>query len=555
MTGPRSPSRGGLPNLRRLLTWLFAGRALLAFGTMVAAALIWTSRPDVAFLVAVGVVLALLITAYGIWVINQRQRHPGPVFLTFQLLADLGLIIALVHVVGPEGSIAPALYVLLIATYAVLMPFRFGIAMTAMSSAVFVADMWQHTGPTVAMLLHVGVFLTVFVVVAVLGEQLREAGEERQSLTSELRRVRYEAEVILRNIHSGVLTVAWDGSLVYANPTAQQLLGFERTPVPGETLMEMLQRRAPGLRDAVAAGLTQGRRIRRGEALVERGDGQFPIGLSTTTFRPGPGTQASVTAVFSDISDSKRLAELHLRTERLEAVAALSASLAHEIRNPLASIRSSVEQLARGAHAGDDERTLAALIIRESERLSRLLSEFLDFSRVRATRSEPVDVHAVASAAAGVVRAHPDCPAGTQLLVEGEHVMLLGDEDLLHRSLVNLIMNAVQAADEEAVQVVVSVAAVDASQAPRDLPADRAVRITVSDTGPGIPDDIRERLFEPFVTRRRGGTGLGLAIVQRAVEAHRGLIFADSVPPGQGAGQGTTFTIYLPDPRVAEDDS
>ena len=177
----------------------------------------------------------------------------------------------------------------------------------------------------------------------------------------------------------------------------------------------------------------------------------------------------------------------------LEAVAALSASLAHEIRNPLASIRSSVEQLARGAHAGDDERTLAALIVRESDRLSRLLSEFLDFSRVRATRSEPLDVHAVASAAAGVVRAHPDCPAGTQLMVEGDHVMFEGDEDLLHRSLVNLIMNAVQAADQEAVQVVVSVAAVDASEMPRDLPGDRGVRIGVSDTGPGIPDEIRER--------------------------------------------------------------
>jgi len=113
-------------------------------------------------------------------------------------------------------------------------------------------------------------------------------------------------------------------------------------------------------------------------------------------------------------------------------------------------------------------------------------------------------------------------------------------------------MNAVQAADQEAVQVLVSVAAVDASQVPRDLPGDRAVRISVSDTGPGIPHDIRERLFEPFVTRRWGGTGLGLAIVQRAVEAHRGLIFAESVP---GPGKGTTFTIYLPDPRAAEDDS
>src|SRR5439155_1381753 len=111
-----------------------------------------------------------------------------------------------------------------------------------------------------------------------------------------------------------------------------------------------------------------------------------------------------VTAIFTDISDSKRLEELHLRAERLEAVAELSASLAHEIKNPLASIRSSVEQLGRAKRAHPDEKFLTGLVVRESDRLSRLLSEFLDFSRVRATECRPLDLHAVAAAAIRLVR-------------------------------------------------------------------------------------------------------------------------------------------------------
>src|SRR4029077_19044868 len=123
----------------------------------------------------------------------------------------------------------------------------------------------------------------------------------------------------------------------------------------------------------------------RVEGSVRRADRVFPIGLTTTTIEGPKGEMPRVTAIFADISDSKRLEELHLRAERLEAVAELSSSLAHEIKNPLASIRSSVEQLSRSTRANADERFVGGVIVRETDRLSRLLTEFLDFSRVRVT--------------------------------------------------------------------------------------------------------------------------------------------------------------------------
>ncbi len=174
--------------------------------------------------------------------------------------------------------------------------------------------------------------------------------------------------------------------------------------------------------------------------------------MNTTVSAPNAGDAPGVgdgtaTVIFQDISDQKRLDTLHMRAERLEAVAELSASLAHEIKNPLASIRSAVEQLGRSPRANEDERSLSSLIVRESDRLSRLLSEFLDFARVRVTRIGPVDLAEVARDATTLVSTHPDRPEGVQVdfAVPTSPMIVEGDEDLLHRAVFNLALNAVQA--------------------------------------------------------------------------------------------------------------
>jgi two-component system sensor histidine kinase PilS (NtrC family) len=280
---------------------------------------------------------------------------------------------------------------------------------------------------------------------------------------------------------------------------------------------------------------------------VHRADRTFPLGLTTTTLEAQVGGPPRVTAIFTDISDSKRLEELRLRAERLEAVAELSASLAHEIKNPLASIRSSVEQLSRSKHANPDETFLTGLIVRESDRLARLLSEFLDFSRVRVTESLPLDLYQVAGDAIRLVREHPDCGDDVTILLEGSPTTMEGDEDLLHRVVSNLVLNAVQAAGKGA-RVTVRTGRPGSQELPAGAGIENPVSLVVTDNGPGVPESVRGRLFEPFVTGRVGGTGLGLAIVQRAVEAHRGLVMVDT-----HVGRGTTFTVYFPAARRKEE--
>ena len=236
---------------------------------------------------------------------------------------------------------------------------------------------------------------------------------------------------------------------------------------------------------------------------------------------------------------------LHTRAERLEAVAELSASLAHEIKNPLASIRSAAELLAKVPGADEDTRTLTTLVQRESDRLSRLLSEFLDFARTGVTSVRKVNLVEIAHHAAALVAAHPDKPENVIIreLFPSTPLVVVGDDDLLHRAIFNLLLNAVQASPPGG-EVRLEAAELAYHQLPAQ--AERftrgAMMLQVTDQGPGIADSVKERLFEPFVTTKVGGTGLGLSIVHRAVEAHHGFILVDR----DGKRGGTRFTVILP---------
>ncbi|MGE3618318.1 MAG: nitrogen regulation protein NR(II) [Gemmatimonadales bacterium] len=551
--------RVGLPSFPVLMQWLLLGRTVLAVTTLIQAALAFSRAGElddfaryVAFMAVITVVFALAVTAYGAYVVFVRRERPSLGFLQSQAAVDLLLVTSLVHFAGAGQSGWAALYVLVIAMYGLLMPLRSGLVMAVFGSVLFLANAALASPDrslTPGLWGQVAVFTLVFGFVAFVGQGLRTAVEEQTQLETELELVRFEADEILRNIRSGVLTVDSRGELAFINPTAEQLLGVAETSV-GRPILETLAERSPELHGAIVSGIERGRRVARAEALVMRDGRTFPIGLSTTTFRRGSDPMPSVTAIFTDISDAQYLRELHLRAERLEAVAALSASLAHEIRNPLASIRSAVEQLVGDKRDDPDERILGDLVLRESDRLSRLLGEFLDFSRVRASHFKAVNLMTVVQDAGRLVREHPEFGPGVDLAIEGEAVLLQADEDLVHRIVWNLMLNAVQALKGTG-QVRVTIDTPPAEEFPGGTEfedGERAIRLRVADDGPGIDPELQERLFQPFVSGRPGGSGLGLAIVQRAVESHRGLVLVDSEP-----GQGTTFTILLHAKLTMED--
>jgi two-component system sensor histidine kinase PilS (NtrC family) len=271
------------------------------------------------------------------------------------------------------------------------------------------------------------------------------------------------------------------------------------------------------------------------------------LGISTTLLESREGEGPSVTAIFQDITDLERIEALNRRNERLEAVAELSASLAHEIKNPLASIRSAVEQFDSPTLPVQDRALLQRLVLAESDRLSRLLNEFLDFSVMRLSAKARVDFARVVRYAIALVKQHPDCETGVRIDEYGleDRLILPGDADLLHRLVFNLILNAVQFS-EPGGTVLVSVQDRAGEDPLPGSTVSRPVCLSVQDSGPGIPPKDVGRIFDPFYTTRKGGSGLGLAVVDRAVEAHGGAVYAEDVSEG-----GTRFVVLLPGADVA----
>ncbi len=538
---------GGIPSTRGLLRWVYLGRMTVAIVVFVAAAFYFKAvPPETILILAIAALATVIATSLSVWYTHILGAKPGTTFLYSQALFDLALITTVVHVTEGPSSQFPALYILVIAVSAVMMPLASSLLITAMASLLYLADIvwWQPVQLSVAVWLQIAVFVVVFVATGFIASRVRVMGREREVLVQEVHRLKLEASDILRNITSGVVTVDGADNVVYTNRAAERLLGIPGPESVGRPLEQVLGDSAAELLRTIELTRAGSHKTLRAEGTVRREGVSFPIGVTTTSISVGEGEAPSVTAIFTDISDQKRLEELHLRTERLEAVAELSASLAHEIKNPLASIRSSVEQLT--PQEDEDQRFLVQLVVRESDRLSRLLTEFLDFSRVQVANRESIDLDAVAAKAADVVRKHPDCPASAVIEVTAEKAVLDGDEDLLHRVAVNLILNAVQATDGEA-RVTVEVRDAEASDLPPGVLLGHAVLLRVSDNGPGIPQELRERLFEPFVSGRVGGSGLGLAIVQRAVEAHRGVILVESEQ-----GEGTVFSVLLPKSGTTE---
>jgi two-component system sensor histidine kinase PilS (NtrC family) len=447
-----------------------------------------------------------------------------------------------VHVTGASTSMFAALYILVIATSSMVLPVGNGLLVAALGNVLYVADaFWSvDSSLTASVWLQLAVFAIVALGSAWLNAMLREAGADTEAV---LAHVRLQASDILYNIRSGVLTVDHEGRLLYANPMAQQLLGMELEGQVGRPVLERLRHGSPELVEAVERSMRNRVRTTRAEGVITTPERRFPIGVTTTyTDGDGQNTDRTATAIFQDISDQKRMETLRLRAERLEGVAELSASLAHEIKNPLASIRSACEQLSMATTTSADDKVLTNLVMRESDRLSRLLTEFLDFARVRVSRRTPIDLARVGAGAVNLALAHPDRPDGVTVSCSAEEGVWFveGDDDLLHRAAFNLLLNAMQASPAGGeVTLVVGAARPDQLDVGSTF-THGGVALSVTDAGPGIPAEIRDRLFDPFFTTKVGGSGLGLAVVQRAIDAHRGLVFLDT-----GAG-GTCFTIVLP---------
>jgi two-component system sensor histidine kinase PilS (NtrC family) len=363
--------------------------------------------------------------------------------------------------------------------------------------------------------------------------------EKLFSTSRELTNIRLETEEILEQMRSGLMTVNAEGMIVYFNHTAGRLLDID----PNDVLLGGLEE----FKRYIVGGLRSERAETRSELTIRHPrKGETPIGLSLSILRGNNKILGGIIILFQDLTDAKRLNERIMAADRLAAVGQMAAGIAHEIRNPLASISGSVEVLKDELHLEGDNGRLLQLILKESSRLNIILSDFLNFARINKAPAGRCDLSAVINEVKDLIKGDNRIEENVKISfkVHRPVLMVVGGEDQIKQILWNLVLNAAQAIGDKEGTVIISTedCRIDSQQ---------MINLMITDNGPGIPDDTRKRIFDPFFTTRTGGTGLGLPIVARIVDCLGGNIEVES-----SSGIGTSFSVYLPresTPKVQDD--
>ncbi len=483
-----------------------------------------------------GALWGLVIAGFGLTLLYTAllKYRGGWGLPRLEVVGDGLLITLLLYCTGGADSLFGFLFVLWIVHAAIRSGPRVALATAAAAVLVFVG---VCLGPVQGWLLPfesgaqssaeqalraVGTHTLAFVGVGFLAHHL---AREMQARRQELFGLGELHQRIMDNVPSGLLTATLSGQISSFNREAVRITGRSVSEILGTPLRGLFPELPPITTES------------RGElCFVTQENDERQLGYSRSALRDDRGAEEGSVLIFQDLTHVKAMEEQLHRSERLSAVGQLAAGLAHEIRNPLASLSGAIELLAADLPAADaNSRRLLRIVRRETERLDRLVGDFLTYAGPGPKRIEPVVLRDLFEEL-------------RQLLIRGEHgavelalelapnLRAQGDPDQLRQVFWNLLLNAAEA---DGPQARITVEGECLAQAEDDAGA--FVEIRVRDRGAGIPAEHLERIFEPFFTTRPKGTGLGLATVHRIVEAHGGRLQVRSA-----RGEGTCIHVVLP---------
>jgi two-component system sensor histidine kinase PilS (NtrC family) len=376
---------------------------------------------------------------------------------------------------------------------------------------------------------HAAAFLLVGVLAHRLGRELHR-GRERLRELGELH------QRIVHHMPSGLLTLDGEGRIASFNYEAERITGYREDQVLGRDLAWLFPKLIAVLdrdeEDRGPGGAEPPPR-RRAFTFVNRDEESRHLGFSCAALHDNEGEAEGTVVIFQDLTRIVEMEDQLRRSERLATVGQLAAGLAHEIRNPLASLSGSIELLeSEMPELASDAKRLFEIVHRETERLNRLLTEFLHFARPDPSRREVIELREFFGELTALVRTRSHCEIPVEMDIP-EKLCAFGDPDRLRQAFWNLLLNAVEAEPEGGCVRARAQRAADGSE----------IEIAIEDHGQGIPEERMARIFDPFFTTKPNGTGLGLATVHRIVEAHSGRTLVTS-----RVGEGTTVRVVLPTP-------
>jgi two-component system sensor histidine kinase PilS (NtrC family) len=519
------------PGLHRKLVWITFYRvvmvAVLLGGTAVVG---WREGAEVQrgltpLFVLTGVVFAATIAFAAV-----LGRGRGDAWLAYaQIALDVGLAAAVVAMTGRAESVFLFMFTLAVVNGSILLFRRGALAAGLLSVVAYVLLNTPLLGAppveSVKLFTHGAAFAATAVLASYLAEQLRATGQRLAERESDLSALAGLHEAVVQSMTGGLVTLDGEGRISFMNRAAEALLGIPRELALSRLASEVLPSFSDGGgRDEVDFTNVDGARLR--------------LGYSAFPLQARDGRALGRAVIFQDLSRLRAMEEAVQRSERLTDLGRVAAGLAHEIRNPLASMSGSIELLKGCVAAGEDERRLMEIVLREAGRLNELVTQFLAFARPAPPRRAATDLSVLLDETLRVFRHDPQA-AGVAVEPRLDPVVADCDPDQLRQVIWNLLSNAAQA-----------VAAAGRPDGAGKLriscqPVGEGAQIEIADDGIGMSPAELGRIFVPFFTTKPRGTGLGLATVYRIVEAHGGTIRVASEP-----GAGSRFTIVLPPARA-----
>jgi len=514
--------------LRTLVVSVVLGLSLwlLLHGEAPARAAVWLQS---------SIIVATYLSSIVFGVLLRRGFTPSRVARPM-LANDLALTSALVYVTGGAQSPYTFLYALTIVAAGALLYRRGAVVTTVTSLGSLVAvsfiawsvklplsaqvHPWEQSGLELirtlgintAALIGVGALSFIF------GDQLQRSADTLATTRRAAADLLTLHQDIVRSLSSGLITTSPEGRILTTNQAAADIL---HTPV-GRLVGRSI--------DTVMPGVSALPDMKRNDVTVPTPDDDIVVGVTVSPLRDRGDNIVGRVINFQDLTELKRLEQHARRAERMATVGQLAAGVAHEIRNPMASISGSIELLRQSPQTSEEDRTLMSIVQREVQRLNVLIGDLLDYANPRAKQTVDFDLGSLVDETVQVARGDQNF-ADVELTAMVDHPLPIhADPAKLRQVVWNLVRNAADAASAGGKHVRVEARRVDGG-----------VRIVVEDDGTGIPESLVGRIFDPFVTTKQKGTGLGLATCHAIVAEHGGRIDVETE-----VGKGTKMIVIVP---------
>jgi len=479
--------------------------------------------------------LTYMVTILCAMVINKVKNLTT--FVMSQIAYDILFITALIFITGTQQAVFTFLYLFTIAFAAALFMKTGALYTAAFASICFSALLILDPIPNsekhlLTLFFNNVAFFLVALLAGYLSEQFRQY---RLKLTEEQQSVRELEDInktIINNMTSGLLTTDLKHQIIYFNRAAEKITGLSLSNIYKKNIFEVF----PGLKQhwlQRASSQPQDLASRRSFKFKKSPQEELTMGFSLSPLHDANHVRAGHILIFEDLTKFLEMEQHLRRSDRLAAVGKLAAGIAHEIRNPLASVSGSIQVLSHDLKVKDENKKLMDIILKETDRLNILVNEFLDYVRPSELKMEIFDLNPCIADTLLAISMNKDIRKNIQTIFKPEIKPLLvrGNKEKLKQVFWNLLINAHQAMKHKS----------DGTLKIHTTVKENQAFIEISDTGEGMSEEVVHKIFDPFFTTKEKGTGLGLSVVHKIIESHKGRIVVNAA-----VGKGSTFTIALP---------